>query len=1055
MNLVFNVNDLKDKVVPNIQRDSKYLNLSYDALVSISVPSDFQYRSRLISLPQKIKDIDSKNRQIEKWVNTAIGNLKSAEANNTNAMNRLSSSISKLNLGLNSKANNTGGKTTTTSKVTTSVKKTIGYAFLNKLILDASSLAKKTASKVVGKVKSKISWALSTGAKIVNKAKSKSAIVKKVVDTLEFIGGKITSAWKWMSEKVFTPLRNILKRTFASIANTVISFVKGLYEFIESLFDVVVMLFTGIASVFTGIGDGITYLASDNKEEWESFTSEMWKKTMGFVAEEHVENAYNAFFEESIVGQWLDENAFEAFSSDGVVCGVSSGLGYTAGIIILTVATAGAGTGAVAASTSTTVATQAAIATMSGIGKYTQESWAAKRDSSWEGIERMYQKGEISEEQFNSYVMIRELTDAEWSEIEQDYENGLISEEEYNAMKQIREMPNDWKTLENGLKGLAYGVANGVWEGVQWYVGGKLAGWTIKSGSQVASSAIRVGADTGFNALDTPFRTTVEALTSDKAWEEAWIDQGGLKTVLTDTIIGLIGSVGGEVVDLKKIKKANNFLNNNSSLFDGLDETTADKVRKALMDDYTSGKIDLNKMSQSEIEFAISNKINIFNTNIPAGTYPGKIDVDGAGKYLSNMDGNTIQNLYWYETSNGTMIKPFSSEYEDAIKSGIQLKKVGTNDYFQIKKILMNNYNMSAEDASGFIANAVFESKTNLGGINIDINNSNIKTTNELFERLSKGNGDYGVNQGVLKNLCYYKNPYTGELISAAQYQAYQQSYLQSGIQFKKVATKEYFEVKAAIMNRYNMSAMDASKIMSALDSVGACSYASAANDIVGHFKDSPEIFEQIFGFPLYKEAANGNLTINSAELLTDMYVTINHEANGGKIITTQNGKNVVQIRRDRNGFSSLDSGDMQQYMMHYDSLNENLYNRYIKSKTNQLEFETGLVNGYYSPNSYIDNNIMQAIKDEASKQMAEGNQISMYISKTNNPVNFIDMETGQVYCSTFDWNEGGAHAVYVTDVREDGFVVSTWGKQCLVLFSDLQDSGGFTTFCSRLVTTK
>lgn len=617
MNLVFNVNDLKAKVVPNIQRDSKYLNLSYDALASISVPSDFEYRSRLISLPQKIKEIESKNRQIENWVNVAIGNLKSAEVNNTNAMNRLSSSISRLNLGLNSKANNTGGKTTTTSKVTTSVKKAIDYTFSKKWILDASSLAKKTASKVVSKVKSKISWALSTGAKIVNKAKS--VIVKKVSATLEFIGGKITSAWKWMSEKVFTPLGNILKRTLASIANVVISFVKGLCEFIESLFDVIVMLGAGLASIFTGIWDGITYLASDNKEEWESTTSKMWKETMGFVAEEHVENAYNAFFKETTVGQWLDNNAYEWFKSDGVVCGISSGLGYVAGIIILTVATAGIGTGAVAASTSTTVATQAAIATVSGIGKYTQESWAAKRDSSWEGIERMYQKGEISEEQFNSYVMIRELTDAEWAEIEQDYKNGLISEEEYNAMKQIREMPDDWKTLENGLKGLAYGVANGVWEGVQWYVGGKLAGWTIKSGSQVATSAVRVGADTIFNAADAPFRTTVEALTSDKTWEEAWTEQGGFKSMLTDTIIGLIGSVGGEVVDLKKVKKEINSSNIDSVGDKATDtvkiKTEIDSSKNNILNDYINNIQEFSAKGISVEEFLDRNGIKIIDAD--------------------------------------------------------------------------------------------------------------------------------------------------------------------------------------------------------------------------------------------------------------------------------------------------------------------------------------------------------------------------------------------------------------------------------------------------------
>ncbi len=178
-------------------------------------------------------------------------------------------------------------------------------------------------------------------------------------------------------------------------------------------------------------------------------------------------------------------------------------------------------------------------------------------------MKRKYEKGEITAEQFNSYQMIRSIDEEDWKEIEEDYKNGKIGEEEFNAMKQIRELPEDWRTLENGAKGIFYGVTNGVWEGVQWYVGGKLAGWTIKGGSQLASSAIRVGTDTGFNALDTPFRAGIDALTSDQNFQQAWLEQGGWQSLLINTGVGLVGSVGGELWDGIKLKNESKGLNSN------------------------------------------------------------------------------------------------------------------------------------------------------------------------------------------------------------------------------------------------------------------------------------------------------------------------------------------------------------------------------------------------------------------------------------------------------------------------------------------------------------
>lgn len=176
------------------------------------------------------------------------------------------------------------------------------------------------------------------------------------------------------------------------------------------------------------------------------------------------------------------------------------------------------------------------------------------RDSSWAGIQEMYEKGEISEDQINTFIAIRNLTDEEWLQIKKDYLEGNISKEEFEQIKQIREMPEDWTTLENGVKGIVYGGGTGVWEGVQWYLGGKLAGWTFK-GSKLATSAVRVGVDTGFNALDTPYRSLLSTISTETTFEEAWASQGGWKSVLTSVGVGLIGSMFGEGFDEIKYRK--------------------------------------------------------------------------------------------------------------------------------------------------------------------------------------------------------------------------------------------------------------------------------------------------------------------------------------------------------------------------------------------------------------------------------------------------------------------------------------------------------------------
>lgn len=138
---------------------------------------------------------------------------------------------------------------------------------------------------------------------------------------------------------------------------------------------------------------------------------------------------------------------------------------------------------------------------------------------------------------------------------------GKYTEEHWENTMETAKEGEDWATEDVRYKGMLYGAANGAWEAAQWAVGG----YQKKiSSTQEGINLINVGIDTAFNALDTPFRTLIDATTSDRTLKEAWEDKGGWTSVITNAGIGLIGSVTGEVIVLigtstENLKKLRHF----------------------------------------------------------------------------------------------------------------------------------------------------------------------------------------------------------------------------------------------------------------------------------------------------------------------------------------------------------------------------------------------------------------------------------------------------------------------------------------------------------------
>ena len=265
---------------------------------------------------------------------------------------------------------------------------------------------------------------------------------------------------------------NVLKSTGATVAAAGFGLVEGLGMFGEAILDTGAILGTGAATIFTGAYDLIT--GSDT-------TKQMWDSTKGFVSKKLVKDMADDLYANTGVGRWVKDNAY----GFDLTRGISSGVGYTGGIVLLTLATAGVG-GAVAGGTaaSTSAATSvtisagelAATAGVAGFGRGTQDAWADGAGTS---------------------------------------------------------------------EGMLYGAASGAWEAAQFYAGGRMANFEALN-SAGANVAARIGFDTVDGALEGFVQPGLQTLYKDESYGELFNANGGMTAVGQNALVGGISSAIGE-----------------------------------------------------------------------------------------------------------------------------------------------------------------------------------------------------------------------------------------------------------------------------------------------------------------------------------------------------------------------------------------------------------------------------------------------------------------------------------------------------------------------------
>lgn len=664
------------------------------------------------------------------------------------------------------------------------------------------------------------------------------------------------------------------------------------------------------------------------------------------------------------------------------------------------------------------------------------------------------------------------------------------------------------------VKGLAVGGVKGAWEAAQWYVGGKIGAGEFSKVTNciknpilksLARSGIRVGLDTATGIVEVPFQSLVTMMSEGKSWDEAWKSQGGWDAVKMQAGIAGLSSVGGEALDLTKFLKNSNSsrkvvvssVNDNPKIISN-DVANATSIKsldeQIAMVNYHTGKgrfaeIKVNNLDEinSDILKNIDDPSSItFNVNGNRYSYLdikekiGEINLKPTKNITPTLDYNNKSEVDQLYRENQVKYKYipgyddyFKLQEQKRIKSNLDRASEILNEYG--KKHGVDNYADKAlrryADTGSVYQNSngkIVPYITNSEGVrsyiesldpevvsaylnNTTLNSSSMENLNKFFRNSSSFYGKtYGVDQGGIKKLCEYS--LNGKKYSYKQAKDIVNNAKDNGWpipKFKKEATLDYFELKDKLTLK-GLTNEQASIILSSLDDVGACSYAAKANSIFYQFSSNPILFEEKFGFPMYKVNKYGEKVLNSNELLLDMYLFANDISNGGNLFRKIDSNNSYIFysddRIDVFGRKMLNT-ENQVYMSYSSGSNNFVLEKYLNSK--KLDWSSyNLVESY--PNEVISNQEFNGYLDAINTSIKEGKSVQLNIFSNGNEIRMLNANPS-MSCTTKSWSEGGGHSVFITGMNNQGFTVSSWGSEYLIPFNDLKNGGHFNIMIDKV----
>lgn len=1045
--IVLDTTQIKSSLIPSIEKSKNNFDDSIDtincAINSYSEQND-EVRSDLKKIKDEINNISKKINNIKNEVQSKVIEKERIDDKNNRAIKSLTSNINAIRLGESSKgfiANNGNVKSGININADSRYKK-----------IDESTKSKMTHSEVTSINNSRNRKSIiETGGKVTDK--KPKTLISRVGSALKKTGSIICNGAKtvWNGLKSFLNKgKDIFEKTLASIGNAVLSLSKSLLDFAESLGDFGLMVASTAGTIFTGAEDIIDGALTGN---WDfKNTKDLWDGTKAAVKYEWS----NKLDQKLGLRQKLDKYAYSPFKTTGIGTKILEGTGYIAGVVVLTVATAGSGTTVLAAGGGNGLVLGSAAASATGATLTVSSS-------------------------------------------------ALVSGGIAAAAGMGKNTSAAWNDGASTLGGLGYGVAKGLYEGAEMTIGYAVNGFKPFKGTGMASQVGNTGVHVALDAVDGASGAFMDPLFSmiyspneenkaqimyyvnydkngnkinDKKWEDLSFNEkyealfklkGGWTNVGIQAASAAAISLVSEMPDIASVKRANATYKKFSA--DGLTDGTVESIRN--LKGY-SLKNFITKADQNGQLGLITSKLT---TTQLINAFP-LLDKVTLKNVLDNVSESKVHEII--ETDTPTLdlfTKNLSTD---------KIKKLNNEEFNKIKKYLnvdqikqLKNEGVNIKYSEALSAD-----------VKKELINEICNEKLEYFDWLSKKYGTYGGNQHIIENLHQYvvknntwlkdENDFISFVtknykidgsevlykiknstkITVDDYKIVR-DYLNNSVNsrnplsfgfvevngilrenFEHVQSEQYVYLRRKLLDA-GMDWESAVRTLDGIDSTGACTYITIVNDILYNYKGKRELFKRDFGFDMYK-VVDGKEVLNDSELLLDMYLYINSNKCIGKMFTySSDGKihlniDVFSSNLDTNNQAYLNTGC---YGSH-----EKAINKYLKSKNSNLSYSSP----YYR---YIDDRFMKSmnaeikpdtVKETILQRIQEGYDIEIggYHSEIQDGIKLID-ELGNVCLS-------GNHSMYVIGVDDNNVIVSSWSKKYYIPIEEFRNNS-YDVTCSKI----
>lgn len=881
-----------------------------------------------------------------------------------------------------------------------------------------------------------------------------------VIEIASSLGGDAMNIWNHLSTGDFAGALEATG-TFAvkleATAQTArMMLVNGIANVAEGLVDFADILGTIGATIPCALIDGVSYLATG---ETLGVTEKLWDNTMSFVATEYVNDFFKMYFTEMAPGKVLNDMSYLKYGSGVYNLGV--GVSEVATTIALSIPTFGGygaavGTGKIA-STGVTAGVKAAGKTVGKeMAKRGAVISAAKGMSG--GAEEAWNQNMVTINDGNDTKM--NFTHAELNKIqelntgESYFKEVLMLDENGNEIKSTIEFVKnedgslsakvDGNTYGTDIKetmvleGLGYGAVNGIWEGAQWYLGGKFAGKGLKT----------IAADTISGAVDVPLRTLYQGIYSDEGFEQRFQNNGGVQgTILNAAIAGSLSSLGElpssrEFLSREVSSQKNNVLQSFKDTGSNIIENG-----KNFFENIAEGNITSSLTVSSVFDRLFRRESREVASEIEKAI--PKTDINSLGMRASELlSDNEVKKsfkdfVYNLENSNAMLFDDITFKQEELYKVYNELfGDSGLSDAFKY----LEEYGFSHGQGSEYVNN-VIEKYIETGNASFLTRGNGVRdlitsySTEDLslllnlkkqFDKVLKSSDIEGRMALSTDNFFLYNSYHDGDKIIYDKVSGTSKYGVNQGTFGKMFRNNETCLKMINKLKEQGFSAVASVYILRKLDSVGACSYAAVCNEIFNTFRNNADLFEKVFGFSMY----NGKI-LNEEELLLDMYTFLNDTKNGGKLFG--NGK-IVDNNFGHQLYLSTTSGNRNDLIQKYFDSKGISYNAEVIAMRNESDGKN--FDAVTGERLLFD---VETLKQAVSSKLSDGENVSLVIGGSEGVFDYFDMKSlsNAPDYSSSDWPKNLAHAMFVTGVNDQGVTLSSWGNPYFLNW----DAFKFSTF--------